>query len=142
MLCEAATEDTLPPIWRILANVKKKEAVVAVSQLLESRAREADSFFVAPVVTPELLERIFSFKAGAQDVDDITAGFSLFLLITGSPEATTQARDRAVVYGLLQGAGARRSVPQSAPQHCIQGTADGTHAHCLGTFLSGLQHPP
>jgi hypothetical protein len=27
----------------------------------------------------------------------------LFLLITGSPKATTQARDRAVVYGLLQG---------------------------------------
>jgi hypothetical protein len=97
MLCEAMTEDALPPIWRVLANVKKKEAVVAVSQLLNSRAREADSFHVAPVVTPELLERIFTFKADTEDVDNITSGFSLFLLITGSPEATTQARDRAVV---------------------------------------------
>jgi hypothetical protein len=112
MLCEAATEDSLPPIWKVLANVKKKEAVVAVSQLLEARAREADSFHVAPVVTPELLERISSFKAGAQDVDDLTAGFSLFLLITGSPEATTQARDRAVVYGLLHGGHVAPSLDQ------------------------------
>jgi hypothetical protein len=112
MLCEAVTEDALPPIWKVLANVKKKEAVVAVSQLLEGRAREADSSHVAPVVTPELLERIFSFQAGAQDVDDLTAGFSLFLLITGSPEATTQARDRAVVYGMLQGGHVAPSLDQ------------------------------
>jgi hypothetical protein len=112
MLCEAATEAALPPIWRVLANVKKKEAVVAVSQLLEGRAREADSFRVAPVITPELLERIFAFKAGAPDVDDLTAGFSLFLLITGSPEATTQARDRSVVYGLLQGGHVAPSLDQ------------------------------
>jgi hypothetical protein len=38
------------------------------------------------------------------DVDALTAGFSLFLLIKGSPEATTQARDRrTVVYSLLHG---------------------------------------
>jgi hypothetical protein len=86
-----------------LANIKKKEAVIAVSHLLEERAREAESFRIAPVVTPEPLDRIFAFKSGAPDVDDITAGFSLFLLITGSPEATTQARDCVVVYGLLQG---------------------------------------
>lgn len=112
MLCEAVTEDALPPIWRVLANVKKKEAVVAVSQLLNSRAREADSFHVAPTVTPELLESIWAFKAGTEDVDDITAGFSLFLLITGSPEATTQARDRAVVYSLLQGGHVAPSLDQ------------------------------
>jgi hypothetical protein len=142
MLCESVTKDSLPLIWRVLANVKKKEAVVAVSQLLESRAREADSFLVAPVITPELLERIFSFKASIQDVDNITASFSVFLLITGSPEAIAQARDHAVVYGLLQGAWARCSVSRSAPRHCIQGTADGTHAHRLVAFLPGLQHPP
>jgi hypothetical protein len=103
MLCEAATEAELPPIWKILANVKKKEAVIAVSQLFEERARQADSFHVAPMVTPELLERIYAFKAGTPDVNNITAGFSLFMLNTGSPEATLQARDRAVVYGLLHG---------------------------------------
>jgi hypothetical protein len=103
MLCESATEAELPPIWKVLANVKKKEAVIAVSQLLEEWARQADSFHVAPVVTPELLEQIYAFKAGTPDVDDITAGFLLFLLTTGSPEANSQARDRAVVYGLLHG---------------------------------------
>jgi hypothetical protein len=49
ILCEAPTEAALPPIWRILANVKKKEAIVVVSQLIEERTQEADSFFVAPV---------------------------------------------------------------------------------------------
>jgi hypothetical protein len=97
MLCESATEAHLPPIWKVLANVKKKEAVMAVSQLVEERAWQADSFRVSPVITPELLEWIYSFKAGAPDVGDITAGFSLFLLSTGSPEVNTQARERAVV---------------------------------------------
>jgi hypothetical protein len=66
-------------------------------------ARAAVSFHVAPVIMPELVERIYTFKAGAPDVDDITAGYSLFLLTTGSPEANTQARERAMVYGMLHG---------------------------------------
>jgi hypothetical protein len=60
MLCEAATEANLPPTWKLLANLKKKEAVMAVSQLIEARVRDVDSYKVAPVVTPELLERIYS----------------------------------------------------------------------------------
>jgi hypothetical protein len=112
MLCEAATEASLPPIWKLLANLKKKEAVMAVSQLIEARARDMDSYRVAPVVTPELLERIYSFKAGSVDVDDITAGFSLFLLSTGSPEANTQARERSVVYGMLHGGQVAPSLDQ------------------------------
>jgi hypothetical protein len=101
MLCECATEAALPPIWKVLANTKKKEAVLAISQFVDARA--AVSFRVAPVITPELVERIYTFKAGAPDVDDITAGYSLFLLTTGSPEANTQARDRSVVYSMLHG---------------------------------------
>jgi hypothetical protein len=112
LLCESATETALPPIWKLLANVKKKEAVVAVSQLVEERACDADSFHVAPVVTPELLERIYAFKAGSPDVDDITAGFSLFLLSTGSPEANTKARERSVVYGMLHGGQVAPSLDQ------------------------------
>jgi hypothetical protein len=112
MLCEATTEANLPPIWKLLANLKKKEAVMAVSQLIEARARDVDSYKVAPVVTPELLERIYSFKAGSVDVDDITAGFSVFLLSTGSPEANTQTRERSVVYGMLHGGQVAPSLDQ------------------------------
>jgi hypothetical protein len=112
MLCEAPTEAALPPIWRILANVKKKKAVVAVSQLIEERAREVDLFHFAPVVTPELLERVFGFKSGSPDMDDITARFSLFLLSTGSPEANTQAREQAVVYGMMHGGQVAPSLDQ------------------------------
>lgn len=56
---------------------------------------------MAAVVTPE---RIFAFKSGIPtNFDYIMAGLSLFLLTTGSLEATTQAQDQAVVYGLLYG---------------------------------------
>jgi hypothetical protein len=112
MLCEAATEANLPPIWKLLANLKKKEVVMAVSQLIEARAWDVDSYKVAPVVTPELLERIYSFKAGSVDVDDITTGFSLFLLSTGSPKANTQARERSVVYRMLHGGQVAPSLDQ------------------------------
>jgi hypothetical protein len=112
MLCEVAMEAYLPPIWMLLANLKKKEAVMAASQLIEARAPDGNSYKVAPVVTPELLERIYSFKAGSVDVDDITAGFSLFLLSTGSPEANTQARKRSVVYRMLHGGQVAPSLDQ------------------------------
>jgi hypothetical protein len=44
MLCQTATKANLPPIWKVLANVKKKEVVVAVSQLVKEQALQADSF--------------------------------------------------------------------------------------------------
>ena len=63
MMCEAAMYADLPPVYQILANLKKKEAVIAISQLaisqlLEEWAREADSNRVAPVVTPEMLSNV------------------------------------------------------------------------------------
>jgi hypothetical protein len=144
MLCEAATPADLPPIYKILANIKKKDAAIAISHALDERAREGDSTRVSPVVTPELIEPIYAFKAGAPDVDDLTAGFSLFLLfITGSPEATTQARDHtAVIYSLLHGGHVAPSLLGSNPGDRFRGPADGTHSHLLGTRLSGLQHLP
>jgi hypothetical protein len=96
----------------IAGKCKKKEAVVAVSQLVEEWARGADSFHVAPVVTPELLECIYAFKASSPDVNDVTAGFSLFLLSTGLPEASTKARERSVVYGMLHGGQVAPSLDQ------------------------------
>jgi hypothetical protein len=112
MLCEAATKADLPPIWKILANVKKKEAVIPVSHLFNARAHAVNCFGIAPVVMPELLERLHAFKAGAHDVDNITAGFLLFLLVTGSLEATTQACNHAIVYSLLQGGHVAPSLDQ------------------------------
>jgi ABC-type arginine transport system permease subunit len=49
MLCEAMPKASLPPICKLLVNLKKKEAVVAIIQLM-------DSLRVAPMVTPEVLE--------------------------------------------------------------------------------------
>jgi hypothetical protein len=85
---------------------------VAVRQLIEARARDVDSYKVAPVVTPELLERIYTFTAGTTNVDNITAGFPLFLLSTGSPEANTHARERSMVYGMFHGGQVAPSLDQ------------------------------
>jgi hypothetical protein len=83
-------------MFQILANLKKKkDAAMAIQHALDDRAwMPGDSTRVSPVVTPELIEHIYAFKAGTHDVDDLPSGFSLFLFVTGSPEATTQARAR------------------------------------------------
>jgi hypothetical protein len=53
MLCEARMSADLPPIFKILANIKKKDAAIAISHVLDERARVADSTRVSPpVVTP------------------------------------------------------------------------------------------
>jgi hypothetical protein len=65
------------------------------------------------VVTPEIIENIYAFKAGAQDVDDLTAGFSpFFLFVTGSLAATTLARARTVTYSHLHGGHVAPSLDQ------------------------------
>jgi hypothetical protein len=50
-----------------------------------------------------LLEQIYFSKSKVLDVDDIMACLSLFLLSGGSPEASVQAMEQAVVYGMLHG---------------------------------------
>jgi hypothetical protein len=98
MLCKAPTPADLPPLLKILANTKKKDAAMVIQHALDDRARMPDSTHVSPVVTPEIIENIYAFKAGTHDVDDLTSGFSPFLFITGSLEATTLARARTVTY--------------------------------------------
>jgi hypothetical protein len=91
MLCEAPTPADLPPLVLkiFLANTKKKDAAMVIQHALDARALMPDSNHVSPVVTPEIIENIYVFKAGTHDVDDLTSGFSPFLFVTGSLEATT-----------------------------------------------------
>jgi hypothetical protein len=92
---------TAPCLLKVLANTKKKDAAMVIQHALDDRARMPDSTRVSPVVTPEMIENIYMFKAGAQDVDDLIAGFSPFLFFTGSLAATTLARTRTVTYSHL-----------------------------------------
>jgi hypothetical protein len=101
MLCEAPTPaGLLPPLFKFLANTKKKDAAMVIqAALVDAHARMPNSTHVSPVVTtPEIIENIYAFKAGTHDVDDLTSGFSPFLFVMGSLEATTLARARAVTY--------------------------------------------
>ena len=103
MICEVQTAAELPPLLKILANAKKKDAAMVIQHALDARARMPDSTRVSPVVTPEIVEASYRFTPGSPDVDDITAGFNPFLFLTGSSEAATQARQRTLVYSHLHG---------------------------------------
>jgi hypothetical protein len=59
-----------------------------------------------------MIENIYAFKAGAQDGNDLIAGFSPFLFITGSLAATTLARMRTVTYSHLHGGHVAPSLDQ------------------------------
>jgi hypothetical protein len=105
LLCEAQTAAALPPLLKVLANTKKKDAAMVIQHALSTR--------VSPVVIPEMIENIYAFKAGAQDVDDLITGFTPFPFTTGSLEATTLARTRMVTtYSHLHGGHVAPSLDQ------------------------------
>jgi hypothetical protein len=139
MLCEAQTPAALPPLLKILANTKKKDAAMVIQHALDARAQMPDSTRVSPVVTPEMVENIYAFKAGAQDVNDLLAGFTPYLFATGSLEDTTLARARTVTYSHLHGG----HVPPlfgSNSGNRFRGPANDTHAcRTAGALLSRLQ---
>ncbi len=74
------------------------------------------------MITPEIIDRIYSFQLGPADVDDITAGLFIFLIVTGTSEANAQNRARVHVWELLQAGQTTATVDQlrelvpSAPQ--------------------------
>jgi hypothetical protein len=84
MFCEAPTSADLPPLLKILANTKNKDAAMVIQHALDDRAQRPDSTHVSPVVTPEIIENVYAFKAGTHDVNDLTSGFSPFLFVMGS----------------------------------------------------------
>jgi hypothetical protein len=93
----------LPPLLKVLANTKKKDAATVIQHALDARARMPDSTRVSPVVTPKIVEAVYRFTPGSRDVDNLMAGFNPFLFLTGSVEATTLARQRTVTYSHLHG---------------------------------------
>jgi hypothetical protein len=103
MICGAQTAAALPPLLKVLANTKKKDAAMVIQHALDARARMPDSTHVSPVVTPEIVKAVYRFTPGAQDADNLMAGFSLFLFLTGLLEATTDARLRTITYSHLHG---------------------------------------
>jgi hypothetical protein len=93
----------LPPLLKVLANTKKKDAAMVIQHALDARARMPDSTRVSPVVTPEIVEASYRFTPGSPDVDVIMSGFNPFLFLTGSSEAASNARQRTLTYNHLHG---------------------------------------
>jgi hypothetical protein len=103
MICGAQTAAALPPLLKVLANTKKKDAAMVIQQALDARARMLDSTRVSPVVTPEIVECAYQFTPGARDPDDLMTGFNPFLFHNGSAKSATLARARTITYSHLHG---------------------------------------
>jgi hypothetical protein len=100
---------------------------------LEERAREADSTCVAPVVTPELLERIFAFKAGAPDVDNLPYS-GILLVPTHSSRGHQRPLPKLVMVVLLfiasfTGGGMLPRPGINSVKSSLGPRRDGSHSH-------------
>jgi hypothetical protein len=115
LLCEVASDSDLPPFWRTFATLGRKEGFFALGQALDARAEHSGSMGHAPLVTPALYERISNFTFGSRNVDDLTAGLSLFLMTSGlGADAATQ-RQQATVYQMMYAGTAAPAVEQVLP---------------------------
>ena len=99
-LCQVTRDEDLPPLWRQLATAARTERSAVIQFCLEERARAVR--FPSPVATPELVEMLVNFRFTSPDVDDLTAGASLFIIVSvheaGSPRT---ARGRQLVYDMV-----------------------------------------
>jgi hypothetical protein len=111
-ICETPLEENLPPFWRLYPNLQKKEVFSALTMAVTNRANADDSSNRAPAITPEIIERISSFRFGAHDVDDLTGGLSPFLMVAGTPDEQAEARERSRVYSMVHAGNAAPTLDQ------------------------------
>jgi hypothetical protein len=111
-ICEVLVDQNLPPFWQLFPNLQKKELFSALDMAVTNRANQDDSSHRAPAITPEIIERISSFRFGAHDVDDLTGGLSPFLMVSGTPDEQAAARERSCVYTMVQAGNAAPTLDQ------------------------------
>jgi hypothetical protein len=82
-LCGAGNDDDrLPEFWRYLAraNGKKAAGFSLLQELATTRANDADSARVLPIVSAALYEQVSKFRIGTGDTEDLKVGLSPFLM--------------------------------------------------------------
>jgi hypothetical protein len=103
----------MPVFWTRLANCHKKEATFVLTEALSNRADSLESCGTAPIVTPNLVEMIYSLRFGSLDIDDLTSGLSPFCIITaGQQDLAADARKRSNVYSMVQAGHAAPTLSQ------------------------------
>jgi tRNA threonylcarbamoyladenosine modification (KEOPS) complex Pcc1 subunit len=115
LLCEVTCDEALPPFWTTYATLGKKEGFFALGQALDARAEHAGSMGHAPMVTPQLYERISNFAFGSRNVDDLTAGLSPFLMTSGLGADAQSQRQNATVYQMMYAGAAAPAIEQVLP---------------------------
>ena len=83
-ICGVDTDDALPTFWKQWATVSgknKSQGMALLQQLLNNRAKEADSSREALVLSVALFEIILRFDFGADGADAVDQGFSPFLVM-------------------------------------------------------------
>ena len=115
LLCEVSCDEALPPFWTTYATLGKKEGFFALGQALDARAAHAGSMGHAPMVTPQLYERISNFAFGSRNVDDLLAGLSPFLMTSGLGADAHNQRQNATVYQMMYAGAAAPAIEQVLP---------------------------
>ena len=81
-----ATEAALPPVYTTIANTTKKNLRTVLSEKLRSTAHEMGQEFYAPLLTPELANRIATLQFVHPNKDDLSGGIQPFV----TPPLTSQ----------------------------------------------------
>ena len=108
-LCGVDSDAELPVFWIEYATTggKKHQALACLQQLVSNRANDPSSARCHIVVSVALAERIFQFRLGAPDPDEITEGASIFLVVPQHYYLAAGTRLECNTYGMLtSGSGA------------------------------------
>jgi hypothetical protein len=99
--CNVDREDQLPPLYHRMANSKRQEQVAVVEHALSARGDAVG--WAPPVASPEVVQMIFKMQFTSMDLDALTSGLSLFLMVgTNDPQAGG-VRDRQTVFTMVNG---------------------------------------
>jgi len=95
-------EVNLPPLWHQWANANKRQELTLFQDLLDTYARGNEAFYyVAPVVSPKIVQDLLSFTFMGTSPEDLKTGIHPFVIADGSEEHRRSNLELARTYGML-----------------------------------------
>jgi hypothetical protein len=95
-------ERNLPTLWHQWANSNKRQELTVLQDLLDTYARGNEAFsYVAPVVSPKIVQDLLSFTFTGTSPEDLKTGIHPFVIADGSEEHRRSNLELARTYGML-----------------------------------------
>lgn len=151
-VCQVASEDDLPAVWRQLAAAGKKDRQ-ALEQALLQKARDLRMAEVAPVATPDLVKRVIGLQWAGMGIDDLSEGIQPFSVVlpdyVGS-NAGVEAQRLAEAYDIMATTGTTTTLQDAqvmkTGKAIIPVDFSEARAHLVATMLLwsvlvGEEHP-